>query len=134
MKGFPHETPNPSYVTDYQAGVVVIPIAPGVVLSTAPAIKGGDVSKKIEFTVVIGWSDLPDSISFECLRDGTPLTEAWGLDNPNVAGPGPLSATYSFHWVDETPGKGAPVYSLRATASAGGGSGGGFRRLTAFNL
>jgi hypothetical protein len=133
MKGFPHETPNPSYVTDYQIDVVPILPAPGVVVSTAPAIKGGDVSKKIEFTVVVGWEVVPDDFSFECLRDGVPLPEVWGLGNPNVGGPGPLTVTYSFHWVDETPGKGAPVYSLRV-ASTGGGSAVAFRRLTAFNL
>jgi hypothetical protein len=134
MKGFPHETPKPSYVTDYQAGVVVIPVAPGVVVSTAPAIKGGDVPKKIEFTVALGWEVAPDSIAIECLKDSVPLTEVWGVDNPNVGGPAPMTTTYSFHWVDETPGKGAPVYSIRMTASAGGGSGVAFRRVTAFNL
>jgi hypothetical protein len=134
MKGYPHETPQPSYVTDYQSGAVVIPVAPGVVLSTLPTIKGGDVSKKIEFTVVIGWEVVPDSLSFECLRDGVPLVEVWGVENPNVGGPAPMSVTYSFHWVDETPGKGAPVYSLRAVSAVASGSGAAFRRLTAFNL
>jgi len=133
MKGFPHETPNPSYVTDYTVGILPIPIAPGAILATAPAIKGGDVAKKIELTILVSWDIVPESILFQCERDGGLLPEVYGYDNPNVGGVAPLQQTYTLHYVDETPGKGEPVYTIRGTSVAGA-VGVALSRITVFNL
>lgn len=127
-KGFPIQTPNPSFTSAAGSGTPTIASAPGTVAVTAPAIKGGDVEKKIEATIaIVGGAS--ESLIVSCEKDGVQFGEFYGLSV--TAGP---TFTFSGHWVDTAPGKAEPVYRVRITASTGGASALSSRRITVFNL
>ena len=125
-----HEVPNPSVVTKKNIDITApIPVAPGIVLSTAPAIKGGDVTKIIMFTVNVDLAG-GDDIMLHLDRDGTEINVTDVYDETAT----PVGhRVLSMHWVDENPGKGAPVYAVRATSIIGAGTVANSRRITVHN-
>lgn len=127
MKGWPYETPQPSYQTAHTTTPQAIALT-STILQTAPAIKGGDVAKKIEFTVDLA-SVAIETIIFTLFKDGVAQSEP--LTHRLVAADVQL---VSMHWVDEAPGKGEPVYSIRATGSVGANTIASTRHLTVSNL
>lgn len=129
-KGFPGTTPNPSYVTTRFSDAVLVPTGTPAVLSTAPEIKGGDVPKKIDFCCVVTSGSL-EFIVFHLFRDGSEI------QGPPFFGEQLLAngdALISMHWVDESPGKGKPVYDVRADGTTGDIAIAGVRSLTVHNI
>lgn len=130
MKGFPHETPNPSWVQANALVPVPIPLGPAeAVILTAPEIKGGDVTKKIELTVVLEYTG-PEQVTFTLYRDGAaqPLTY---MHEAGLAAP--ETNTVSMHWIDVAPGKAEPVYEVRASGNVGAVTSALSRQLSVFN-
>jgi hypothetical protein len=127
-----HGVPSPSAVTKKDTVTTpTIPMGAPAVISTAPAIKGGDAPKVIIFTVVI----LPTSnetVTFHMFRDGAEVdaTDAY-MQGADPAAPTPIA--FTLHWYDPSPGKGAPVYDIRAESSAAAGTTANGRRLTVMN-
>lgn len=132
-KGFPHETPNPSYVTQRDDAASPSITTSETVLSTAPAVKGGDVPKKIHFSAQLNPDGAQQSIIFRCYRDGVQITA--GTDVFREGLPATTDTPIvSMHWVDETPGKGDPVYEVRAVSTVDGTTVAAGRRITVHNL
>lgn len=133
MKGFPHETPNPSYVTvRVDAGTGNITTAETVV-ATATAIKGGDVPKKIDLSCQINPDGVQQVLIFRCYRDGVQIEDAADQFRQGLPAANDVELV-TMHWVDTTPGKGAPVYEVRATSTVDGTVTASNRRITAHNL
>jgi hypothetical protein len=131
MKGFPHETPNPSSVTVRTNDAEVIPLSPTeVTLVTAPAIKGGDVPKHIHFSCLLQWTGA-EVVIFNVYRDGALFLDTTDLFSHDAGAA--VFQTVSFHFVDATPGKGEPVYDIRAQGSVGAITTATNRRLTITN-
>lgn len=125
----PHKLPQPSNTTAITSTPAPIAVGPGgTVISTAPAIKGGDVAKLILLTVVLipGADEL---VSVDLERDGVSIA-AGVFTEPVSTG---VSITRTFHWVDTAPGKGEPVYSIRAVGTVGSCVA-GRRRITVANI
>jgi len=124
MKGFPHETPNPSSVFAIVPAPIPIPVPPTTIL-TAPAIKGGDVPKIIIASLTLT-SPAPEQVDFYCERDGAPLTTFYRqsvLENEII----------TVHWYDDTPGKDEPVHTIVTTSLGGLGSTLANSRISVFN-
>lgn len=126
MKGFPHETPNPSSVFAIQVAPVAIPAAPTTIL-TAPEIKGGDVPKIILASFILS-SGVQDAVTFKCLRDAVELTTVYEEDILEDE-----TETVTLHWYDDTPGKGKPVYTIVAESLGANPTTGANSRISVFN-
>lgn len=127
MKGFPHETPNPSSVFAIEAAAIPIPASPTTIL-TAPEIKGGDVPKVILASLTLT-ATAPDRVNFQCLRDGAPLTTSYDQDIVEEDG----VEIVTMHWYDDIPGKDEPVYTVVAASVGGVASTGANGRISVFN-
>lgn len=114
---YAHPTPNPSFVSANDNPSAAVTTAPGLDVNLA-AIKGGDVAKKIEFSGTISFNASAETVTITCERDGTPIGQSF-LVGDTVIG-GVRSVPVTLHWVDSTPGKAAPVYTINLTAAIGG--------------
>lgn len=126
----PNELPNPSVVSVAPVTTPTIASGGGTVAATLPAIKGGDVTKKIDASITITAGVTSETVTVTVERDGTPFGEAYPISliaDTDIAN---ISCT----WLDTTPGKGKPVYTVRATSSVGGSGTLGVRRATAHNV
>ena len=129
-KGYPQQTPNPSAVTAITAGGLAIASTPGTIVGTAPAIKGGDVPKVIVFTIAINYGGA-EIVTVTVERDGVAFGSAYITGS--IAGGDTVLTT--MHWFDATPGKGAPIYRVRAVGTNGGvGSANAGRTISVFNV
>lgn len=125
-----NEVPNPSVTATASPTPVPIVVGPPpseTVLLTAPAIKGGDVAKQIQFTGTIIYT-APEQVTFVLYKDGV------AMGNYVHDAGGAFTQTITMHWFDAASGKGEPVYELRAYGAVGGITTAGFRRLTVSNL
>ena len=129
----PHSVPSPSYVTQRDDGATNSITTTETVLSTASAIKGGDAQKKILFSCQLNPDDTPQTLTFALYRDGTQISGAGDVFDQRVGAATDVEIV-SMHWVDESPGKGAPVYEVRATSTADGTVTASSRRLTVNNV
>lgn len=124
-----NEVPNPSFVTVIASNAVAIDTTPSVTtLLTATGIKGGDVAKKIEFTTEMVFTGA-EGVNLFLYRDGVQIGETFSLTAPDVE-----NKLFTVHWVDTAPGKGEPVYSVRADSVAGEIATVLQRRLTISNI
>ena len=128
-RGFPGQTPNPSNVNAIEGAGIPLATDPGVIVATAPGIKGGDVPKVIVYSGGILYGPA-DTVTITVERDGVPFGSAY------VTGSGGGAETIftTFHWLDPDPGKGRPIYTVRAVALGGGGSANAGRTITVFNV
>lgn len=127
----PFGKPSPSFVSIGSATSPVIATGAGTVVLTLPAIKGGDAPKAIDASISIIAGAATEDIIFTIERDGTPFGESYPITI--AAGAGVIS-NISCTWLDDTPGKGKPVYVIRAVAATGGSSSLFGRRATAHNV
>jgi hypothetical protein len=127
-KGFPFETPHPSSVSANETDTPNISSGSPVTVLTAPAIKGGDVPKIVQATMPISASGSDETITYDCLRDGSTSLGTYTHTVPDGT-----TMLASPHWYDSAPGKGEPVYTVTAQSTSGDGQAESGRRITVHN-
>lgn len=109
---YSHPTPHPSHVSaNASPSTALLTTGNDVPL---PGIKGGDVPKKITFSGIISFN-APGDVTIICERDGTQVGQSFMAGDTVVGGLRTVPVT--LHWVDETPGKGLPIYNINLVAS-----------------